>query len=214
MKISEVNKHPKKYISGSDSVVNLVETSCSDALKFYKTAKAVLWHGMKPFEKSADKVYFKELPDVFVSESRNNRPPRNSTVEIQNLVDEKLIAAGFEALRRNSLFVTSDVHTAFSYGSHYAIFPFDGFKFTWSETMHDLFGYFMLSGNNIGKNDRLTISKLSNVTPKAFIAAYRFKNKDFLEAIKSEHEIYLKGKYVAIKFNRIDILDRLMYNSK
>jgi hypothetical protein len=67
------------------------------------------------------------------------RGPKDTSVDVQNIVDSVLSLAGFTALRGNSVFCTSNKGLANEYGPLYLIFPKDGFKITWSKKYEDFY---------------------------------------------------------------------------
>lgn len=73
---------------------------------------------------------------LFVAYPRADREPKDSDPEAQKLLDNYLSLCGFKALRSNSIFTSADRDQASNYGDVFAIFPKNGFSFTWS-TKHD-----------------------------------------------------------------------------
>ena len=97
-------------------------TECSDIVKLYKS--------------NPDKVFYRglkgDLPYIFKDQSRSNRTPRDSVVWISQLYDMSLAKLGVNALRSNSIFVTSDPDSAIAYGRVYVIFPVNGFDYSYT----------------------------------------------------------------------------------
>ena len=73
----------------------------------------------------------------FIGNPRIDRWPKDTKQTIQIKVDEMLQKMGFTALRRNSIFATSDMLATISFGKMYAIFPLNGFTYTWSSRRDD-----------------------------------------------------------------------------
>lgn len=116
-----INEKLLKYFS-------FIEKNCSEYLSAVKEANGkLLFRGQDDASHS-----------VFVAHPRADRKPRDSDPDAQQLIDKYLSALGFKALRSNSLFATSSVSQASEYGTPYAIFPKNGFKFTWSTKHKDL----------------------------------------------------------------------------
>lgn len=62
----------------------------------------------------------------------------DSSHNAQVLYDHALTKMGIKALRSNSIFTSSDVDQASSYGSTYIIFPVDGAEYSWTKNAKDL----------------------------------------------------------------------------
>lgn len=114
-----------------DKLIAYIEKNCSEFLIELEKADSFLYRGfgMRQLERKA--------PKAFVSSSMVNRPPKDNQVEIQKRYDQNLKMAGFTALRSNSIFCTGDESNAGNYGEVYAIFPINGFSFTWSALIDD-----------------------------------------------------------------------------
>lgn len=106
-----------------------ITTNCSEFLAYVKASGQTdpLWRGIGG-----------KVPEIFASRSRENREARDSSDEGQRVVDLALKAKGFTALRSNSIFATSDWDRAENYGTVYAIFPKNGFHYTWSVRHDDI----------------------------------------------------------------------------
>jgi len=119
----------KKKLAGIDEQVlkyfSYIDKNCSDFLKVAKQTKKLLYRGQDDAS----------LP-IFVGYPRADREPKDSNKAAQALADKYLTMLGFKALRSNSLFCTSNFGQADGYGNVYAIFPKNGFHYTWS-TEHD-----------------------------------------------------------------------------
>jgi len=104
-----------------------IEANCGEYLKAVRETGKILYRGQRDSQ-----------APIFVGYPRENRRTKDSSEEAQKLYDKYLTMMGFSALRSNSIFTTSSEHQADEYGYVYAIFPKDGFKFTWSTKMGDL----------------------------------------------------------------------------
>jgi hypothetical protein len=104
-----------------------IEKNCSEYLSSVQQTHKFLFRGQDD-----------ALQPIFVAYPRPDRKPRNSDPEAQKLMDGYLKALGFKALRSNSIFTSTDYRQATEYGDVFAIFPKNGFSFTWS-TEHDDF---------------------------------------------------------------------------
>ncbi len=73
-----------------------------------------------------------------VVDVRQDRKPRDMSVEIQNGIDAELKKRGFVARRGNSIFCTGNFNFALQYGKPYLVFPIGEFSYTWSRSVQDL----------------------------------------------------------------------------
>lgn len=103
-----------------------ISSRCSNAIQAMQTSRQLLYRGT-------------EGPRVFRGMSRNNRRASDTAQSVQRVVDEFLGNAGFQALRGNSIFATSNRSQADSYGTLYLIFPVDGAAITWNKKYIDFY---------------------------------------------------------------------------
>ena len=209
-------------------LADIIKKKCSKYLESVQPGQ-FLWHGTS--SKTKDMVY--------ASKSRAVRIPVDSDKFITSLFDKALNEHGFIATRSNSIFVIGDKNAAEEYGTLYAIFPINGFNFTWSMSHNDV----ILSKNtglryklfnpeklqqilknklahcssiDIANKDNINqflkgnIKKLYGITftPKEIqtmfdsdvaMKNFNFSKENLSKAINSENEIYLSGKYIAIR---------------
>lgn len=104
-----------------------IEANCGEYLKAVRETGKVLYRGQH-----------ESKSPIFVGYPREDRRPKDSDGEAQKLYDKYLTIMGFKALRSNSIFTSSSEKQAGDYGEIYAIFPKDGFSFTWSTKESDL----------------------------------------------------------------------------
>jgi hypothetical protein len=79
------------------------------------------------------------LEPWFQSQSRPARTPVDTDPRVQQFIDYMFGQAGLEALRSNSIYTTPRLETARAYGAAYMIFPRDGFHWTGSTKIQDLY---------------------------------------------------------------------------
>lgn len=180
MLLSEIIKPSEKII------FKKIEKECSSFVRDMKAADKVLYRGMN----SSKGNYIED-------QSRNNRFPTDTETDIQEKFDKILKDNGFKALRSNSIFVTSGREYASDYinGSAiqkivrdlYLIFPKNGYSFTWSNKKVD----WVIKRKEISK-------------PEGFIKRYDLRNTDMLGALKSEHEIYIHGRFIGLQWDRYE----------
>jgi len=183
--------------AGIAKYIEIIKIKASDALTDMSNTRRFLYRGIKTG------------PDVFVGRPRIDRQSRDTAPEIQEIIDTHLDFLGYLALRRNSLFcagydITGGPDAALSlYGIPYYIFPFDGFKYTWSSKIKDITDIF---GNGMYGANPYLVDKLDHMQPKEFEAKYAFHDDDFAGALQSGCEIYINGQYAAICCGSIDRL--------
>lgn len=161
-------------------------SDCSESIKAMQTANKLLYRGVR------NKA---NMPEIFVGSSRKDRKPLDSGQKMQGVFDQVLADKGFIALRSNSIFCTSMYEFAVGYGPVYAIFPVNGFKFTWSSEVDDLTEF--MYNRNIEFTHEMT-SYMQ--THPDFVRSY--KQDNLVSALYSENEIFINGQYYAFR-NRI-----------
>lgn len=130
-RIKRDNLHKAKKLLGNTitpqqaKYFSLIEKECSQFVKDMKTAKCLLFRGMN------------DVGDVVYGKPHENRHPMDTQKHVQKRLDKILTAAGFKALRSNSIFTTGDIGQAENYGDAYIIFPKNGYDFTWSSKHGD-----------------------------------------------------------------------------
>lgn len=188
MRLHEIN-NPNLSL---EQIVKLIKENCSYALDAMRSTNMFLFRGINGVRN--------EKPLFFKSESRLNRNPVASSVILQNNVNAAFDLAKFKANRSNSIFVTSNRNEAAWYSpgkkSIYLIFPLNGFNFTWSPIIVDLFSDIksVLMFDSFSKNDYTNNPEILN----KFLKQSYYTNNDFTDAITSGNEIMINGKYYAI----------------
>jgi len=130
MRIFEIEPGEKRKVQGSwmvtqdqhfDNVwTKLIEPKCSEALSIYKSSKRILYRGAK------------NNPPIYRGRSLDERRPTDSNSTLTMFFDKMLADNGMLALRKNSVFATSSWSHASNFGTVYAFFPVNGFKFTYT----------------------------------------------------------------------------------
>ncbi len=204
MKINEIvdNQIPVGMISShgeedATNIISLIEKNCSEVLSFIKQSRRLLYRGVDTA---------KSIDFGFIGKSTNERPPLSSPRWLQEDTDFKLLSMGFKALRSNSIFCVADNNIARGYGTVFAIFPFNGFSFTWSEVLSDLY-VDLYQSNSVYTN---LIQKMHKMSPETFVENYKFNNTDMVKGLKSRHEILISGKYIAINADYLSFLKPIL----
>lgn len=127
---SKVNDRPVKM----DNLFKALAKNCKEIIKVYKELNR------NNFER--EKFLFRGIrssDDALYGKPFEARKPKDSNRELHELVNGAINKMGFDSNRENSMFVTGDRSQAAGYGyGLYIMFPVDGFKFTWSQTVKDL----------------------------------------------------------------------------
>lgn len=180
-----------------DDLWKAIEHECGAYLAAVRNNGRLLFRGMTA--RSAD-AYF-ALP-------RDDRKPRDTPSEFHVAATKLMAAKGFRANRNNSIFATGDAEFAEQFaeekilsadldtptpparGRIYAIFPCDGFAFSWSRNFRDF-------GGVLHARDYSRATVMQDVVPHL---AWRadFASWDFDGALMSGHEVLLSGPYYAI----------------
>ncbi len=177
-------------------IFSVIQKNCSTILDCYKqTNPKILYSGIK-----------REKSPYFFEKSPINRQPKDVDPEIQTIVDSKLKVTGFTALRSNSIFCSSYSLQCRNYGHIYIIFPINGFGFTWSPAINDMYRSKM-TGIQIGSTN-YSHQSLS-FDPEVFVKFWKFDHMDLIGAIKSGNEVLIHGNYIAVEPNT-ELADKLL----
>lgn len=195
MRIYEIDAGTRTSIDGFTEALHLIQANCKQALSAMTSANRFLYRGTRGAPS-----------EVFHGASRQDRNPSSSTKEFQENIDSALSMAGFKALRSNSIFCSGDIMEAVGYGGNknlYMIFPIDGFQYTWSPKIRDLFvDEYNLWGDDPGAFDKRTTFYREPNAPdelkKEFLQRVGYKNTDLDAAIVSGREIMISGEYYAV----------------
>ncbi len=168
------------------NAILLIKNKCSEFLPIYKKY-GPLYRGIP---------YFSTNFDIFIAETPINRIALSMPKTIQKIIDSKLEESGFTALRSNSIFCSgsnsfASLYGKLSNGKNYIIFPLNGFSFTYSEKIYDLFLYY-------SRNISFPADLHNNISSKEFVSKYKYTNKNLGTGIKCGNEILIHGKYIAI----------------
>jgi hypothetical protein len=196
MKINEIlTEYNQASIRNMDDVLDRIENECSEFLN--ESNNIPLYRGIRNSSK----------PFIY-GESSNNEAFEHSGVEWEILIDKKLKEMGFTALRSNSIYTTSDAQSASGYGPIYQVFPCDGYQFTWSSKIADLFTTFKVSeksweyySSHVVPNDKTSelYVDLHELSAGEFITKYGYSTLNLEDALNSENEICIAGKYYALR---------------
>ena len=151
-------------------LVSFIEAHCQEYLQMSKLAGGFLYRGIARNLNRAP---------IFIGNSSDNRPPRNTAPNIQKIADEYLKIGGFKALRSNSVFC-GNIDQASEYGDIYIIFPIDGFDFTWSMNHDD----WVISDVDIAPSLRDIYPELGIISPIVRRQTFDPKYEEFYSQLK------------------------------
>ncbi len=173
-------------------VVELINNNCSNALESCKKASSFLYHGSGN-RVSKDSQLLRG--NYIIADTKIRKPAISFPY-----AEEKLIDAGFIALRSNSIFCTGDYLFAANFGEVYTIFPFNSANFTWSERYLNYFSDDVEMPFDPERFD----NEFKYMSPMEFVKVCKMRKDNLTEAILSEHEIYVHGKFLAIRYSAFD----------
>lgn len=144
-------------------------SECSDAIDAMRRTKRGLYRGM-----------IGDHPEIFIGRSRDDRRPMDTYDDLHSEFNKILIVNGFVANRGNSIFCSGNMGTSFGYGESYAIFPKNGFQFTWAAKVNDLTNKFSILGMTSsedlysGLQDKKLKRSVDQILAKLQISIWKF----------------------------------------
>jgi hypothetical protein len=168
-----------------DEVLQSIPVCCSFYASAVKKPRKLLYRGVSGC-----------MDEYFIARPRTDRRPLTTPLQVHDSFVAWLDRNGFVANRQNSLFTTSDIRSTEKYGNVYAIFPFDGFDFTWSPACRDLFCHW---------NERTGTDQTVPVAP--MLEQLHYTKEDLKGAIVSGNEVMVASRpYLAVRRDLIDDL--------
>lgn len=168
--------------------LEVVTVHCTIYISAVQTAGKLLYRGLR------------NCPhDYFLASPRTDRLPATTPKQVHDGFVRWMRAKGFNANRDNSVFATSDKRSAELYGALYAIFPVNGFSFTWSPDCRDLFHDWAAEG-------------MPNASDEidALLQGMHYTDRDLPAAINSGNEVMLADSpYLGV---RLELVDKLTFS--
>ena len=200
MRLNEIQK-PKSLVDFS----NIVKAECSDIVKAYIATGKFLYRGTT-----------RHKAEVYVGNPPTERGSKDTPISINAKTDQLMLALGYKATRRNSIYVTSDLDTAHWYGPEidakgkvYIIYPKNGFHFTWSPKMRDFYERLNLLKSQARFKPRGVAASLLKMLMRrkvekkdllTFKNSFEYITTELIAAINSGNEIMINGAYYAINY--------------
>jgi hypothetical protein len=117
-KIAMLTRAEARPSPGAGRMIDVLRTECSEFIEHMVNTNRLLYRGLR------------ESADQFEGRSRDDRTTKDSDAKISEAFDALLRKLGFEALRSNSIYTTTNRNFASGYGRYlYIIFPKNGYKF-------------------------------------------------------------------------------------
>ena len=182
-----------------------LEHECSDALSIAKSTGRFFYRG------TVDDMFL-----IYKGRIRDNRMPTNTPREVQQRINDWMQHNGFRALRTNSLFVTTDLDQAKSYGTPFIIFPKNGFAFTWFQNSKDLYHSMVRDTAITGDGEPPDHNQLTDYFDDdrnldEFMRSVGPRNDNIQEAMQKGVEIMISGvDYYAISPDLLDDVKHLL----
>ena len=187
MRLSELSINSPYFankVPGKD-IINQIRHECSFALEEYQLTGKLLYRGI---------MHPKYL--IFRTKPKLDRKPLHTFKADDKLINDYMEAQGLKAIRRNSIFTSADINEARIYGHPFAVFPVNGFNFTWSRSIRDLFTG--ITPNNPLEQFLRQSKEIGPGSVSRFKAVFKFTPSDFAGALASGNEILINGWYWAI----------------
>ena len=218
MKIYEIEQGEKQSIPyhGIDRIIDVLNTECSESVQAMRSVEQFLYRGVKVGGSNIGSPWKPRhlqgsAPSIFKASSREDRKSMDTPNQIQNMIDGALKSSGFKALRSNSTFCSGYQAAAKNYGVPYLIFPINGFDFTWSMRFADLYSNFV-EDLTINSSRMDEFMKSFEYDPEEWIfGVAKYNNSSLEAAIKSNHEIMIRGEYYAIHHQFEGVLKRFFF---
>jgi hypothetical protein len=177
-------KHYKKTTI-SDALIAKVQTECSEYLTAVKNTKRIWYRG----------ATYKG--QVFQGTTPNSRKPMDTDADVQEYIDKLFSEMGFKALRSNSIFCSADYTATERYGdAMYFIVPKNGFAFTWSPGVRDL--YTKISEIAGPWGDRMD----PKLVAKDLVRSTKYTNTNLEAALSSQNEVMVHGQYYGFAYHQ------------
>ena len=114
-----------------EDIVTILERDCGPFIQELKKIKSgLLYRGTK-----------RSVPDIKKIKVRKDRKPLDTPPEVHNHLDNEFKKKFGWFARSEGVFTTPVRYDTGDYGDPYFFFPIGKYKFVWSKTVMDLFGY-------------------------------------------------------------------------
>ena len=153
----------------------------------------------------------KRSDSSYKSVTIDDRKPRDTDRFTHDRMTTAMKETGLKAHRGNSIFVTSKFDIARGYaeeprpnkpkeGKVYMIFPVDGFAYSWSPKVYDLYGAMLDGRIDLELDDTYGGSDADNFIRQ--VKKLGYKSTDLEKALRLNCEVMIKGRYYGINASR------------
>lgn len=186
------------------ALMERIAVECSDYIRDVKKTRRLLFRGAS-----------KRDADAYLLSPRKDRQPRDTPAIFHSRVSALMTEQGFFANRANSLFTTADAQMAEAFaeepvderfaweavpskGCIYAIFPCNGFRFTWSRNFRD-FGRILRERKLREETSAVVCDEVLAYDLPHLVWRAEFASWDFQGALRSGHEVMIaEAPYYAV----------------
>jgi hypothetical protein len=181
--------------------IEFVKSNCGQFLKEVSASNQFLYRGIdRKFTSS----------DIFTGKPQDFRNPVETNSEsterrIADVCNALLKEAGFTALRNNSLFCTSSLRDAKPWGAPCIMFFLDGYSFGYSKkvTGSPAVSYKYPSdsiNNGFSRSRNITTMAIDKDNAEQFVIDNGFTNSDLRWAMENEHDVWVRGNFIAFDY--------------
>ena len=198
--LSDIRNGSGLSIEGTvEGIAKYIRTNCSEMLQAYEHAELYLYRGM---QSTAKRVATKIRPD---------RKPVEMNKKAHDMLHAAFIKLGLKATRTNSIFCTTKIGTAATWGPPYLIFVKNGWHGTIFENIKKSYAFDKLQKYADQAKDVTDLAKLINKEhPKDFSTAAELQEV----LTKQYYDILLTGdSYIGIRINAANaaFIAKLLY---
>jgi len=202
------------YANEAKEVALYIKRHCSEWLN--ESNNQIIYRGITASETL-------ELEPTMVLSIPKDRKPTGTHPNTHKHLDKAFKDAGFEASRSNSMFASSDYTEASKYtgkyvdgvqpGHVYVVFPENGYSYTWSHTIRDLYAQYRflfkdtearITYSGVDIDDMFESDQIPEDLAESLVQGIKsnYHNTDLAKAISSGNEIMVTGSdYVAVEHN-------------
>lgn len=195
MRLNEIAKD----ISDPKVLKHILEYDCGEMLGLCRT-----YYARHQEVRFLYRGYSRMPPQgYFTGTSPIDRSPRDTDLELHDVLTELMYDSGLVASRDNSVFVTPNRKMAnvYGFGNIYIVFPFDGFAYSWSPKVTDLYDFISLN-DLTEKLEEISEEGLTKENIQWFKATFQYRKTDLIRALGGSSEIMFTGPYYAFDSNK------------
>lgn len=195
--------NPKKYkqmraVTEIKQLADIIETNCSQMLSAYQKTRVVLLRGIR---------YAYE--DTVIANIRPDRKPMEMAPESHEKLHDAYLAAGLTATRTNSIFCTTNIDFARSWGEVYIIFVKNGWSGTVFKKYPKDYSYYKVSA--IANDDEISVKPMARKIKELGPVVVTPQNLPIILNKKYEDILITGSSYIGIRVYS-DMAKNLMHH--